>query len=143
MRKFCFAVVLLFALFAAQTDIYSAGELEIRDRFFITQINNIYKNPKSYLGTVIKYEGIFDSFASYNGKEKIYCVFRYGPGCCGPDAYAGFEIISDKSYPKPNDWVEVSGILEEYEIAPELKNLRIRVRSLKVLEQRGKEVVLR
>jgi zinc transport system permease protein len=132
----------LFILTACKADFFEKG-LDIKEKFFITQINDIYLNPNNYLGTKIRYEGIFDVYDIEDGK-KFYSVFRYGPGCCGPDAYAGFEIIwedKSKEYPRPNDWVEVIGVLEMYE-ADKAKFLRIKLSSLKVLEKRGKENLL-
>ncbi|MDR3048600.1 MAG: hypothetical protein LBV16_01990 [Elusimicrobiota bacterium] len=139
MKKLFLILFLLSALFADA----DTRELLIRERFFIAQINEIYINPKSYLGMEIQLEGIFDSYESYKTKEKKYFVFRYGPGCCGPDAQAGFEVFWDKNYPKKNDWVEAKGILEEYTDETKVKFLRLRLTSLEVLPTRGKEIVLR
>jgi uncharacterized membrane protein YcgQ (UPF0703/DUF1980 family) len=144
MRNIYFIILTLsFIALTACGKSYS-NELIIREKFFIAQINDIYANPKNYLGKTIKYEGIFDIY-SVGKDKKFYTVFRYGPGCCGPDAYAGFEIVWDdknKEYPKPNDWVEVVGVLENYEV-DKIKFLRIRLLSVAVLEKRGKEIVLR
>ncbi|MDR0822438.1 MAG: hypothetical protein LBN20_01480 [Endomicrobium sp.] len=139
MKKLLLVVFLLAGVFVCA----QAKDLLIRERFFITQINEIYVNPKSYLGMTIELEGIFDSYEAYKTKEKRYFVFRYGPGCCGPDAQAGFEIVWDKSHPKENDWVKAKGVLEEYAGEDKVKYLRLRLTSLEVLPTRGKEIVLR
>ena len=72
--------------------------------------------------------------------EKYYSVIRYGPGCCGTDGNAGFEVKWDGEYPNQNDWVEVMGILEEYE-ENGYHYLRIAIDSLTVLPVRGAETV--
>ncbi|MDR3244756.1 MAG: hypothetical protein LBT79_08430, partial [Elusimicrobiota bacterium] len=68
MKKLFFIILTIsFIVLNACSNSYS-NELLIREKFFITQINDIYANPKKYLGTTIKYEGIFDI---YNvGKNK-------------------------------------------------------------------------
>jgi hypothetical protein len=73
----------------------------------------------------------------------LYYVFRYGPGCCGYDANAGFEVIwpdGNAEYPGENDWVEATGILEscEYDGEP---YLRLSLTSLVVKAERGLETV--
>ena len=114
--------------------------IEIRERLFIAQTNDIYINPGDYIGKTIKYEGIFDCEYWEASGENIYYVFRYGPGCCGYDANAGFEVIYGGEYPKKNDWVEAVGVLEEYEEGG-VRYLRLNLLSLTVLEKRGKEYV--
>jgi hypothetical protein len=55
-------------------------------------------------------------------------VIRYGPGCCGYDGTAGFEVYwtppyeaaaagdpdTEKPYPQVNDWVIAEGVLKTY-----------------------------
>ena len=114
--------------------------IEIGEKLFVEQTNDVYYNPKDYLGKIIKYEGIFDIFEVPETGEKLYSVIRYGPGCCGIDANAGFQVIWDGDYPNRNDWVEVVGTLEEYELEGTMM-LRLSLSSLKVLEERGAEYV--
>jgi uncharacterized membrane protein YcgQ (UPF0703/DUF1980 family) len=122
------------------------GVLEIKDRLFIAQVSDVYKNSKDYIGTTLKYQGIFGRFIENGEDIKNYYVVRYGPGCCANDVYIGFEVIldgeniSDKDYPTENAWVEAIGKVEEYEIEG-FKVLRIRLSSLTVLKERGKEFV--
>ncbi|MDR2772485.1 MAG: hypothetical protein LBB93_03355 [Elusimicrobiota bacterium] len=141
MKKFFALCCSAIFIVSTAVNVY-AKDLVIGERFFITQINAVYQNPKSYLGSTISYEGIFDQYDSYDGSEPHSLVFRYGPGCCGPDALAGFEVVWDKPYPKKDAWVRAEGVLEEYTI-DRVKFLRLRLISLVVLEKRGKEVLTR
>ncbi|MDR1559486.1 MAG: hypothetical protein LBS84_07295, partial [Clostridiales bacterium] len=72
----------------------ASGEvIEIREKMFIAQTNDIYFNAEDYLGKMIKYEGIFTVYEIPETGVKYCSVIRYGPGCCGVDANAGFEVI--------------------------------------------------
>ncbi|MDR1315945.1 MAG: metal ABC transporter permease, partial [Spirochaetales bacterium] len=62
--------------------------IEIREKMFIAQTNEIYLNAEDYLGKTIRFEGVF-RHEQYEGQPYRY-VFRYGPGCCGYDGNAGF-----------------------------------------------------
>jgi uncharacterized membrane protein YcgQ (UPF0703/DUF1980 family) len=115
--------------------------VEIREKMFIAQTNDIYINKDDYLGKTIKYEGIFDQSTWRNNGKTYRFVIRFGPGCCpGDAAAAGFEVLWDKDYPKKNDWVEAVGVLEEYDDAG-IPSLRLALTSLTVLAKRGKEKV--
>ncbi len=118
-----------------------AGDvIEIKEKLFVAQTNDVYYNADDYLGKTFKYEGIFDTYDDpYNG-QTYYAVIRYGPGCCGIDANAGFEVKWDRAYPKQNDWVEAVGVLEEYEENGQ-HYLRLVLSSLNVLSVRGAETV--
>lgn len=118
----------------------SSDMIEIKEKMFIAQSNDIYLNPEDYLGKTIKYEGIFDSYYSVEDGITYYYVFRYGPGCCDFDANAGFEVMWSGAYPDKNDWVEVVGILEEHEEDGE-RYLILNLSSLTVLDTRGAEYV--
>jgi len=115
--------------------------VEIREKMFIAQTNDIYINKDDYLGKTVKYEGLFEqSTWRDNGKTYRY-VIRMGPGCCpGDNSAAGFEVVWDKGYPKKNDWVEAVGVLEEYD-DDGIPSLRLALTSLTVLAKRGKEKV--
>jgi hypothetical protein len=99
-------------------------DLEIREKMFIAQTNDVYLNPEDYLGKTIRLEGLF-KLEQYVGEDKHYCfVLRYGPGCCGNDGSAGFEVSWGRpwasagpgpSYPAVDAWVEAVGSLETYE----------------------------
>jgi uncharacterized membrane protein YcgQ (UPF0703/DUF1980 family) len=119
----------------------SGDAIEIKEKMFVTQTNDIYNNAEDYLGKTIKYEGIFGKTEIPETNAVYYSVIRYGPGCCGTDANCGFEVIWDKKYPAENDWVEATGILEQY-AEDDYQYLRLRLSSLKVLPERGEERVV-
>ena len=119
--------------------------VEIGEKMFISQVNDVYLNADDYLGKTIKLEGIFKQEQGY---EKSYCfVLRYGPGCCGADGNVGFEVAwangKAQSYPTIDSWVEATGVLKTYEeedgYAP---YLYLDLSSLNVLSKRGAETVI-
>jgi hypothetical protein len=132
-------------------------DLEIREKLFIAQTNDVYLNPEDYMGKVIKLEGLF-KVQQYVGEEKQYCfVLRFGPGCCGNDGSAGFEVAWGKpqpyagpgsaktlsaasSFPKENAWVEAIGSLDSYE-EDGYPYLFLNLFSLTEKEERGAEFV--
>jgi len=121
------------------------GVIEIKEKMFISQVNDINLNFKDYLGKTIKLEGIFKNEKSYDGDQ--YCfVIRYGPGCCGNDGIVGFEIKWDennaKPYPKTDSWVESTGVLKQYEADGYTDYLYLDLISLNVLNKRGAETVV-
>ena len=118
-----------------------AGDVvEIREKMFIAQTNDIYLNAEDYLGKTIRYEGIFDVDFWAEMGTTYYYVIRYGPGCCGDDGDAGFEVRWEGAYPEQNDWVEAVGVLEAYE-EDGYQYLRLALSSLTVLPTRGAEFV--
>lgn len=122
----------------------SGDMIEIEENLFIAQTNDIYINTDDYLGKTVKYEGIFLIENWEETDSTYYYVIRYGPGCCGYDSNAGFEVIwddeSNVDYPEDDEWVEASGILEKYE-EDGFDYLRVRLTSLTVLKERGDEYV--
>lgn len=124
-----------------QANAKSAGDIvEISERLFVSQTNDIYLNTADYLGRTIKYEGLFKTI-DWEG-SLYYYVIRYGPGCCGNDGEVGFEVVWDGEgeWPNEDDWCEVVGVLEEYE-ENGTKYLRLVLTSLNVLDERGAESV--
>jgi uncharacterized membrane protein YcgQ (UPF0703/DUF1980 family) len=117
--------------------------IEIKEKMFIAQTNDVYLNPEDYMGKTIKVEGLFKS-EQYVENAPPYCfVLRYGPGCCGSDGNAGFEVAwdkTDKSYPNDDDWVEAVGVLQTYE-EDGYPYLYLALSSLNVLDKRGAEFV--
>jgi uncharacterized membrane protein YcgQ (UPF0703/DUF1980 family) len=126
------------------------GVIEIKEKLFIAQTNEVYLNPDDYMGKTIRLEGLFKT-EQYEEGEDPYCyVLRYGPGCCGYDGTAGFEVAwmpraevpaaETAAYPHEDDWVEVVGTLSSYE---EKGNpyLYLRLDSLTVKDSRGAEFV--
>lgn len=114
--------------------------IEIKEKLFIAQTNDVYFNTEDYLGKTFIYEGIFSAYEDPATGNTYYSVIRYGPGCCGIDANAGFEVVWDKEYPEVDEWVEVVGVLEEYEENGQTY-IHLVLSSLEVLEERGKEYV--
>jgi uncharacterized membrane protein YcgQ (UPF0703/DUF1980 family) len=119
--------------------------LEIKEKLFIAQTNDVYLNPDEYMGRRIRLEGLFKRDA-YLGGEQTYCfVLRYGPGCCGYDGTAGFEVSwpegQDAAYPAEDDWVEVVGVLDSYE-EDGYPYIYLSLESLEVKDERGAETVL-
>jgi uncharacterized membrane protein YcgQ (UPF0703/DUF1980 family) len=125
------AVIIIFRVcFSVMPPLSKHSAVLIKDKMFIAQINEIYLNSEDYIGRTIKYEGIF---LNENG---VNYVIRYGPGCCGDDGNAGFEVVWSGPYPDKNAWVEAAGIIEEYG-KDGRQYLRLNLSSLKVLETRG------
>ncbi|MDR0786118.1 MAG: metal ABC transporter permease [Treponema sp.] len=120
------------------------GIIEIKEKMFLAQTNDVYLNAEDYLGKTIKLEGLFKREQSEYGD---YCfVLRYGPGCCGSDGNAGFEIAWEPrnqtlvKYPNIDNWVEATGVLKTYE-EDGYPYLYIALSSLNVLDKRGAEFV--
>jgi uncharacterized membrane protein YcgQ (UPF0703/DUF1980 family) len=118
--------------------------IDIKEKMFISQVNDVYVNPEDYMGKTIKLEGIFTMEQGY---DKSYCfVLRYGPGCCGYDGNVGFEVAWDKEkekpYPREDSWVEATGELKSYEEDEYSKFLYLDLVSLNVLDKRGMETVM-
>ncbi|MDR2670240.1 MAG: hypothetical protein LBC26_00760 [Oscillospiraceae bacterium] len=116
--------------------------VEIREKLFIAQTNDIYLNAEDYLGKTLRYEGFFDEYIDEFTGNVYRLVLRNGPGCCGYDQSAGFEVIWDqeRDYPALNDWVAVTGVLETYD-EDGAAYLRVRLTDLEVLDVRGAEYV--
>lgn len=119
--------------------------IEIKEKMFIAQINDVYRNPEDYIGNIIKLEGLFVS-EQYGDNEPYCFVIRYGPGCCGTDGNAGFEVAwnkqdaESKTYPNSDDWVEAVGILQTYE-EDGYPYLYLDLSELNILNERGAEYV--
>lgn len=119
---------------AAQDD-----HIIITEKMFVGQVNDVYINTKDYLGKTITYEGLVKTYP-VDADQDVHCVIRYGPGCCGTDGDCGFEVTWDEEFPADNEWVEVTGVLEEFEFGG-AKYIRINASSIIVLEERGAETV--
>jgi hypothetical protein len=132
-------------------------DVEIREKMFIAQTNDVYLNPEDYLGKSIKLEGLL-KIDQYAGEDTEYCfVLRSGPGCCGNDGSAGFEVAwnrpepgagpasikalpSGPVYPAVDAWVEAVGILDTYE-EDGYPYIYLDLLSLSEKEERGAEFV--
>ncbi|MFV0516013.1 MAG: hypothetical protein ACK5MV_01285 [Aminipila sp.] len=119
------------------SEVDDKNTVKITEKLYLSYINDIYTNPEDYLGKTIELEGMF-GFELWEDKAYNY-VYRIGPGCCGNDgAMCGFEFTTDNDLPNSNDWIKVSGTLEQYE-EDGYKILTLSNSSITVLEKRGKE----
>ena len=140
MKKLLFSAV-IFCLLSVVGTSFAGDIVEIKEKMFVAQTNDVYINPDEYLGRTIKLEGMFGLDLEIS--PPVYYVFRYGPGCCAYDANAGFEVVwkdEKTAYPNENDWVEATGVLESYEDDGE-PYLRLALTSLAVKAERGLERV--
>ena len=119
----------------------NAKIFEIREKMFIEQCNDIYLNPDDYLDRMIKLEGIYEEEQEESGTFRY--VIRYGPGCCGNDGVAGFEVLAGGMSPLPRqgDWVEAIGSVQRLKDPDGLEYIVLKLSQLKVKEERGAEYV--
>jgi hypothetical protein len=119
----------------------SGDVIEINEKMFIAQTNDIYLNIKDYIGKTVRYQGFFAQYQDAETSETYSFVVRNGPGCCpGVDNTAGFEVAWGEQWPNLDDWVEVSGKLELYEDSGG-EYIRVNLSSLEVLDTRGADYV--
>lgn len=112
----------------------------IKEKMFIAQCNDIYLNPKDYMDRTIQVEGMYGEFPNEEAGTTYRCVYRNGPGCCGNDGVAGFEMRYEGKLPKANDWIQVTGKIE-LDKEGDREYVVLKVTDLKVLEVRGAEFV--
>jgi len=116
--------------------------VEITERFFVNQTTEVLRNPERYLGRTIRLEGIFITVQLPGVDDDFHFVHRLTDGCCGPIEPIGFEVRLDGIAPLPDDtWVEVIGVLEQYENIWQHDALRLEVASLTEMSERGAEFV--
>lgn len=119
------------------------GVVEITEKMFVAQINDIYINPDEYVGKTVRYEGILNAAHDLrDGQDHIF-VYRNGPGCCSYDGTPGFEIFWPEQrppLPDNNAWVEVTGTVVEEEIDG-YPYIKIQVSDFREMMQRGAETV--
>lgn len=116
--------------------------IEINEKVFITQINDIFFNFEDYKDKTIVVEGMYSIFESEISDIKMPVVYRNGPGCCSNDAWAGFLLKYNGELPKENDWIRVTGKPELEHTKEGYTNLYLNVDKIKILKERGKEDVL-
>ena len=119
----------------------AAAVVEIKEKMFIAQCNDIYLNPEEYAGKTIRVEGMYDEYTDDAGTV-FRAVVRNGPGCCGNDGVAGFEF-SCEGVPdcKPNDWILVEGIISSNSDKNGYNTVTIENAALTVKAERGAEYV--
>lgn len=125
---------------ALKSSLKDSDEIVLKDKLFIAQCNDIYLNPNEYMDKPIRWEGIYTEATNPETDEVYKFVIRYGPGCCGNDGTAGFEILFEGESPKLNDWVEAVGKIELIEENGS-EFVAIRLSELSVLDVRGQEFV--
>ncbi len=115
--------------------------LEIKEKLFLTQINDIYFNFERYKDKTIVVEGMFTYLVSYIDESQFPAVYRRGPGCCGNDGWGGFMLDWKGTFPEPEAWIKVIGkpVVKEYK---GYQDLYLEVQSLEVKAERGKEFVV-
>ena len=115
------------------------GILQITDRLFVTQLDDIYLNPQNYEGKDIKIEGLMYS-STYVDITYNYVV-RNTPGCCGNDGLAGLEIKYDGELPENDSWIKITGtiIMEEFST---IGKPVIEVKTIEIMEEKGQDFVM-
>jgi putative membrane protein len=117
--------------------------VELTEDMYVTYINEIYTNAEDYLGRTIRLQGMFASAYDEASDSTYTYVYRVGPGCCGNDgSMCGFEFSWDGEMPKTDDWIEVTGTLDEYE-QDGLTYLTLRAKTVEEKAERGAENVYR
>ncbi|HBG65361.1 MAG TPA: hypothetical protein DDW78_02690 [Treponema sp.] len=116
--------------------------LEIGDKLFLTQINDMYFNFDSYKEKTIIVEGMFTEMVSWDGEQRYPAVYRRGPGCCGNDGWGGFLLRYDGTYPKYDEWIRVTGTPMIEHTQDGYDNIYLVVSSLEVKQERGLEFVV-
>lgn len=115
--------------------------ITITEKMYVSWINEIYINPKSYIGKTIKIQSMYQADHLESTGTTYYYVYRVGPGCCGNDGnMCGFEFIGNTEGLSDNDWIEVTGVLTEYQ-ENGVSYLTISAASVTKMETRGNEVV--
>lgn len=133
--------LIFFSLTACGDKEEKSNIIEIKERMFVQQCNDIYLNPDEYKDKIIKIEGMYDEYDSFTGDEKYSYVVRYGPGCCGDDGLVGFEFIYDGDIPKVNDWIQVLGTLDTVDEG-DYEYIVLKALEVNVLDVRGEEFVV-
>ena len=120
-----------------------SGVVEVTEDMFVTFVNEIYTNSEDYLGRTIRLQGMFASAYDEPSGSTYSYVYRVGPGCCANDgSMCGFEFSWDGEMPKTDEWIEVTGTLDEYE-QDGLTYLTLRAKTVEEKAERGAENVYR
>lgn len=115
--------------------------VEISERMFITQCNDMYVNTDEYMNKTIVLEGMYYEYTDPTTNQVHAYVIRNGPGCCANDGIVGFEILFEGDKPVPNDWIRVAGKIEKLN-SNELETIVLRLTEIEVKAERGQETVL-
>lgn len=112
-------------------------DIVIGDKYYITQLNEIYLNTEDYLGKVIEIEGFPLSNGQYN------FIGRYGPGCCSNDAiaYLEYEYDQDLELIDEKDWIKIIGEICKGKDADGTEYIYINASSVEKKDTRGLDTV--
>ncbi len=113
---------------------------EVKDNYFMAQVNDMYLNIDDYKDKIIRVEGIYANFTPEGEDEAIQMVYRNGPGCCGDDGWSGFYLEYDGKKPKEEEWILVEGIPKMVDKG-DFEDLYLEVIKLEVKKERGQEFV--
>lgn len=84
------------------------ADVQLKDDYFLTNINDMYLNHNGYLGKTISYEGFI-----FNDKESNVMVVGRDYYCCGYDAYiVGLECEYNGIKLSDNLWVKIKGVIQ-------------------------------
>ena len=122
------------------TAVKSSGPVEIREKLFIQQCNDVYENMEDYIGRTIKIEGLCEVW-DLEEEGMHYVVYRKTPGCCGDDGMIGFGFKYSGDMPEKDDWIEVEGEIVSVSDADGYLTPEIRAARVIVKEERGEEFV--
>jgi len=119
--------------------------VEIQEKYFIQQFNDMYANPDEYNGKTIKFEGMLDMWQDFQDESVThYIVYRKKTSaCCGAIDRRGLYIEYDGEKPDPDDWVAVEGILKivDYESGMFDMVLADAKMTVKPPQERGEDIV--
>ncbi len=117
----------------------NANVVEIKEKMFIQQCDDIYMNSNDYKDKIIKLEGMYQEYT--DASETYHIIYRKSPGCCGNDGEVGFQFTYNGEMPKPNDWIKVAGTIEVVKNSNGYEDIILHVTKLEVSDERGAEFV--
>ena len=115
--------------------------VEIGERFFVAQVDDIYINPDNYKDKMIVIEGMYSTI---NDVDEIYnIVYRLTPGCCpgDDDLPRGFMFRYDGVLPQENDWIKATGTPEIEIHESGETGVFLNLTDLEIMSTRGAELV--
>ena len=113
-------------------------DLEIKDSYFLANMDDIYINYNNYEGKTVSYEGFVYYDPYYNGAMVVARYFY----CCGYDAYiTGLECDYTGDKPSANQWVKVTGVIQINRENPDDIYPYLKVTSMELLEKEGEKYV--
>ncbi len=118
----------------------AGGVVEIGEKLFIQQCNDLYANPGDYEDKLVRIEGLCDVWEQDG--ETHYAVYRRTPGCCGDDGVMGFYIDYDgEARPQLGDWIAVTAKVKSGKDESGYTTVELVASEVTVTEERGAEYV--